>query len=367
MGSDLPLCVIGAGPAGATAARMLAERGCRCVKLFEKKSWPRPKTCAGGLGPRARQWLSRRGMLAAVENSSVKIRSLRFTAPSGKSARLVSPADMALVLPRDRFDALLVERAVRAGVDFRPSTRVLSIEPAKNGAVVATSAGDIEAAAVVVAAGALDGLSPQHPAPKNMVASIMARYADFPHNPSEMEMIYSPRLLPYYAWLFPEPDGCVNIGFMAMNRGSATSLHETFDYILDRYFSSRLGQARQAGGRRGAPLRCGGAIGRVVDGCVLRAGESAGLVNCTTGEGIAYALESGELAAAAIAEAIAGPRVSAEALAGYGRSLRRRFAATLRVSALFRSFAAGPVFPAAAGIGTLPLFQKLSAFVLAKV
>jgi flavin-dependent dehydrogenase len=274
---------------------------------------------------------------------------------------------MALVVPRDRFDDFLVQRAVHAGVDFRPSVKVSAITHLKGGVVLSTSEGAIEAAAVVVAAGAISGIMGASLSACRTLCSIMARYADFPHNPSEMEMIYSSRLLPYYAWLFPEPGGCVNIGLIAGGRCSGTALHATFDYILDRYFVSRLGRSQQLGRRVGAPIKCGGTIGRVVDGCVVLAGESAGLVNCATAEGIAYALESGELAATAVANAISGMRFNKVAVAWYQRAIERRFACSLRVSSLFRGFVASAAFPAAAEIGTLPLFQRLSAFALEKV
>jgi flavin-dependent dehydrogenase len=346
---------------------LLAEQGCTNVTLFEKKTWPRPKTCAGGLGPRALSCLARHNVLGDIASSATHITGLQFTSPSGKSARLGSPREMALVLPREQFDAVLVDKSVKAGVNFRPDTRVVAIRQSHDAAVVETQAGAIEASAVIVATGAIGGGKGSNLPAGNCAGSIMARYENMPHNPLEMEMIYSPRILPYYAWLFPEPSGCVNIGLLANSDQGGTNLHTLFDHVLERYFGSRLGAARLVGRRCGAPLRCDGKIGKVVDGHIVLAGESAGLVNCTTGEGIAYAMESGELAAAAVIRAIEGSRINKTALSRYQRATMKRFATTLRVSAFFRGFVACPLFPAAADIGTHPLFQKISAFVLAKV
>lgn len=367
MKSDIPICVIGAGPCGSTAARLLSENGCRCVKLLEKKSWPRPKTCAGGIGPRARAWLSRQGLLADLTPMATRISSLYFTAPSGRSARLVSPGEMALVVPRDRFDDFLVQRAVHAGVDFRPSVKVTAITRRKDGVVLSTSEGDIEAAAVVVAAGAISGIPGASPSDGRTLSSIMVRYADFPHNPSEMEMIFPSIISPFYAWLFPEPGGSVNIGMITRGTLGASSLHEVFDGILERYFGSRISNARLVGHRTGAPVRCSGRVGPMVDGRVLWAGENAGLVNGATCEGIPYALESGELAAAAIARAAPGNLFDQKSLCSYQRAAQRRFSMPLGLAAAFRAFIGSAAFPPAADLGTLPLFQRLSAFVLAKV
>lgn len=194
MRRNLPLCVVGAGPAGATAARLLAQSGCVNVTLLEKRTWPRPKTCAGGLGPRALCCLARHNLLNDIAHFATHITGLRFTSPSGKSARLGSPREMALVLPREQFDAMLVDKAVKAGVDFRPDTRVVAIRQSQDAAIVETQAGDIEASAVIVATGAIGGSKGSNLPSGICAGSIMARYENMPHNPLEMEMIYSPRI-----------------------------------------------------------------------------------------------------------------------------------------------------------------------------
>jgi len=367
MESGLPLCVVGAGPCGSAAALALCRAGFRNVKLIEKKPWPRQKTCAGGLGPRAREWLGRQGLLADVERLASRISSLHFTAPSGKSSRLVSPRDMALVVPRDRFDDFMVQRAVAAGARFFPSVKVAAITREKNGAVLSTAGGDIEAAAVVVAAGAVNNIRGVTAPAGPVLDSIMARYADFPHSPFEMEMIFSRELSPFYAWVFPEPGGRVNIGLMARKQRAEQSLHDVFDGVLERHFASRLTNAKQVGRRTGAPVRCAGGVGRVVDGCVLLAGESAGIVHGATGEGISYALESGEIAGRAVAAAAQGGGIDHKLLLRYRAALRRRFSLTLRAGAAFNGFIGSPLFAPAADLGTLPAMQRFSAFVLAKV
>lgn len=367
MNCDLPLCVVGAGPSGATAARLLAQSGCRRVILLEKCGWPRRKTCAGGLGPRAREWLDRQGLLKEASVAASRITSLRFTAPSGKSARLTMNREMAIVMPRDSLDAFLVSKAIAAGVDFRPSTEVTSVRQESGGVVVCTHGGDIEADAVVLAAGALNRAADKQPLRTGCAHSIMARFADFPHNPGEMEMIYSKNLSPYYAWLFPEPGGLVNVGLVAPSRRKGASLHDLFDDALENFFGWRPAGARQIGRRYGAPIRCPGRIGTVVDGRVLIAGESAGLVHCLTCEGIPYALESGELAASAIVRSITGgSRLDPLALRWYQRAVERRFWLPVTMSALYRWFVASPAFPPAAHLGTSPMFERFSAFVLAK-
>ena len=181
-----------------------------------------------------------------------------------------------------------------------------------------------------------------------------------------MEMVFCNSISPYYAWLFPEPDGHVNIGLMAGRGKSAASLHHLFDDVLDKHFLSGNRGGRQIGPRRGAPIRCSGRIGRVVDGCVLLAGESAGLVHCATGEGIPFALECGELAAAALAGSIDGAGVDTDRLFSYQRAVRRKFGWPLKKSALLRAFIGSPVFPPAADAGSHPLFQRFAAFVLEK-
>jgi flavin-dependent dehydrogenase len=120
--------VVGAGPAGAMAARTLAAGGAR-VLLVEKREFPREKVCGGCLNGHALAVLQAAGLGALPERSGgVPLRSVRLGI-GGRSVPLGLPAGV--VVPRSQFDAELVVAAIGAGVRFLPRTegRVGGIAP----------------------------------------------------------------------------------------------------------------------------------------------------------------------------------------------------------------------------------------------
>ena len=112
------VAVIGAGPAGAVAARELARRGQRVV-LFDKATFPRRKVCGCCLNGNALAALAAVGLgdlprrLGAVPLDRVRVNA-------GRDAILRIPTGVAL--SREAFDAALIDEAIAAGVAFRPAT-----------------------------------------------------------------------------------------------------------------------------------------------------------------------------------------------------------------------------------------------------
>lgn len=362
MERTIPIAVVGAGPAGASAALGLRRAGFAEVSLFERRAWPRPKTCAGGLGPRALAWLKRAGLLERVVPGAVSIERMLFTGRSRQRYLLKVPGAAAMVMPRERFDALMVEQAMLAGVRFHPASRIEALAPTPSGvALVIEGRTSSEFGAVVVATGAtsLAGVTlPRH----RSVRSIMARFADFPHDALAIEMIMSRGLAPYYAWLFPEPDGTVNLGLLADGGSGRKSLHTLFGEVLDRHFSGRAAKATLIGRRIGAPLHVGRGVGQVASDRILLIGEAAGLVNAATGEGIPWALESGELVAGVLAK-----HASRDLARAHRRAMRQRFRLRLFAAERARSFFGGSLFGALTRLGELPGIRHLLARMLAQV
>jgi flavin-dependent dehydrogenase len=182
-----------------------------------------------------------------------------------------------------------------------------------------------------------------------------------------MEMVFSKALSPYYAWFFPEPKGFFNIGLMVDHRGEKVNIHALFDDILERHFSSRLRKATLVQKRRGAPIRYRDTVGPIVNGRVLLAGEAAGFVNSATGEGIPYALDSGQYAAAVIRDAVEGSHINICKLEQYQNRLACRYTPRLMAALLFRSFARTTLFEMAADFGTRPFMRSLSTWLLSNL
>src|SRR5262249_2399749 len=128
---DADAIVVGAGPAGAATALLLAEQGLRVIVL-DRARFPRPKICGEDLSPGAAPVLDRLGVLKVVDASAMPLRGMRITAPDGTvltgSYRAIEGwqpyRGHALAIPRLTFDAILVDRLRTSSVDLRENLRV---------------------------------------------------------------------------------------------------------------------------------------------------------------------------------------------------------------------------------------------------
>ena len=323
--------VIGAGPAGASAAREAAARGAGSVLLLEKESWPREKLCAGGLSPIARRQLRKAGLWERVRGQGYPIHAARLRTPGGRDL-LLNGGRGALVVRRRPFDALLVEEAVRAGVELRTSSRAERLIAGRGGPVVLLADGTrIGAGTVIVANGAG---APLHrlPRPESSWLACLCRYEGVPFQPHTLELYFDAGLFPRYGWLFPESPDTVNIGF-CMERGApgdGRSPRERLEDFLRRSLGERLREARALGRARWRPVFPSPRVTPWSLPNVLLAGDALRLVNPFTGEGIGYALASGSLAARAHAAGTARGWDQARVQRCYVRSLRRRLEPSLR-------------------------------------
>jgi menaquinone-9 beta-reductase len=117
--------VVGAGPAGSTAARELARRGVN-VLLVDRAAFPRWKVCGCCLNGRAARLLDEAGLsnIAAIRQA-IPLKSIRFTS-GGRSACV--PLSDGAVLSRESLDAALIQAAVEAGAAFLPDTLAIFLK-----------------------------------------------------------------------------------------------------------------------------------------------------------------------------------------------------------------------------------------------
>lgn len=142
------VAVVGAGPAGSTAARLLAGRGAE-VRLFEARRLPRDKACGGGLTPKA-QHLVPASALGTVER---RIDRVELRAPHLPPIHLMAPEATIAMVERARFDLALVEEAARAGTTIRDGEPVRDLVEDESGVVVTTERERWRADAVIAADG----------------------------------------------------------------------------------------------------------------------------------------------------------------------------------------------------------------------
>ncbi|HYU89809.1 MAG TPA: geranylgeranyl reductase family protein [Gemmatimonadales bacterium] len=319
------VAVVGAGPAGATAALTLARRGLS-VALLERDRLPRYKTCGGGLVGRAlpllppdvERVLERRCGEADLHLLDANQRYRATRDPLG-------PPIMAMTM-RDRLDHVLASAAAAAGAALRAPCTVSGVSLEQRHVRLDTDTGPVTAAFVIAADGATGEVARlagwedgRHliPALEYEVCvddATLDRFARVPR--------FDVGIVPHgYAWVFPKTTH-LSVGVLTTHRG-AINLHRQLEGYL-----RVIRLAPQSMERHGFVIPVRPRAGPLARARMLLVGDAAGLADPVTAEGISLAARSGRLAADAI---IASQLDPGRACAGYDTALRPMLA-ELRVA-----------------------------------
>lgn len=356
------LLVVGAGPAGAAAAITAAGAG-RHVVLADRAVFPRDKTCGDGLTAEALRRLESLGVPLGALELSTPVSEVVMVTPAGRRIELPLPADAAhaRIMRRIDLDAALVDRARRAGVDVREGLELVALRSGDRSVEATFSDGTVVTAPFTVAADGRFSTTRAllHPGarPTDGEWSAFRQYYTGVDDP-RLWVLFERDLLPGYAWVFPLPDGRANVGFgMLRGRGiTGKVIARAWRSLLDRpAMRAVLGpDAEPEAAHRAWPIPSHFDADRLTSGRVLFAGDSAGVVDPMTGEGIAQALETGALAAEAVlAPAPRVPSVSGSrppevadtpevVTARYRRTVTRGLGRDLRMAAMLQRVLAHP-------------------------
>jgi geranylgeranyl reductase family protein len=345
--TEADVIVVGAGPSGSATAYHLAQAGLD-VLLLEKTVFPREKVCGDGLTPRATKQLIKMGVdLDApgwIRNKGLRIigGGVRMELPWPD---LASYPDYGLVRTRMDFDQILVERAVAVGAKLRLNTSVT--EPIVDdtgritGVVAKTPDGEARfTAPLVVAADGNStrlslamGLRKRDDRPMGVA---VRRYYTSPRHDDDyleswLELWDGERLLPGYGWVFGVGDGTSNVGLGLLNTSDA---FKNVDYrgLLKSWLAGMpeewgYQEDNATGPVRGAALPMGFNRTPHYTRGLLLVGDAGGMINPFNGEGIAYAMESAEMAAEVIVQALGRPTAAQRerALHDYPRVLKESY------------------------------------------
>lgn len=359
---EADVVVVGAGPAGSATATHLARRGLS-VALVEKSTFPREKVCGDGLTPRATRQLIRLGIDTSEANGWLHNRGLRVYA--GREEPFVFDwPDLAdfpnygLVRPRADFDDLLARNAVASGAELIQNTTITEpILDERSDRIVGVRSKDgreFRAPLVVAADGNSTRLSLAMGRTKRddrpMGVAVRAYYTSPRHDDDYMESWLElwdgkpkeSNLLPGYGWVFGMGDGTCNIGLGILNTSSAFGKTD-YKELMTRWLDNTpaewgFREENRTCEIRGAALPMG--FNRVphYDRGLLLVGDSGGMVNPFNGEGIAYAMEAGEYAADAMAEAHyrgVGTSTAERALQAYPKRLQAELGGYYRLGGVF--------------------------------
>ncbi len=367
---DADVIVVGAGPSGSTAAYYLAQAGLD-VLLIEKSRFPRDKVCGDGLTPRAVKSLVAMGVDVSEEAGWLRNKGLRVIGGGMRLEldwpELSSWPSYGLVRPRSSLDEQLARRAQAAGAKLLEGTTVtgpvldgdgritgveVSAEPGSNAKSESRFDNTDQAperdqgdsvtyrARVVIAADGNSsrlsvamGLRKRDDRP--MGVAVRTYYTSPRHDDDYLEswldLWDGDRLLPGYGWIFGMGDGTSNVGLGLLNTSKAFG-NTDYRGLLKRWLKSMPEEWGYTEENRTEPVR-GAALPMGFNRTphyyrgLLLAGDAAGMVNPFNGEGIAYAMESGELLARVVAQALARPTAAEteRVLLGYPEELQAAY------------------------------------------
>ncbi len=290
--------IVGAGPAGGTAAYHLAKRG-RSVLVLEKETLPRYKPCGGGVSPAIAEWFD----FDFSPVISLRVSTIRYTWKMGDpvEAELKTPEPIWMVR-RDAFDHFLVQQAQTQGAELQDGTEVTGIEYQQNHWQVNTANGPVQGRYLIAADGAKGSTAKWLGFKERKRRMGAALEAEAPANNQnghtahfEFGMVKNG-----YIWNFPKADG-YSIGIGTFRGGEPQNLRE----IVTEY-SNTFNVDFKAIKQYGHPLCLWDGNQKLHTQNALLAGEAACVVDPFTAEGIRPSIFSGLKAAEAIDQALGG-------------------------------------------------------------
>jgi flavin-dependent dehydrogenase len=366
----LDVLIVGAGPAGAIAALVLARAGAR-VRIVDRATFPRDKLCGDTVNPGTLARLTELGVGPEIEARGLRVDGMVVTGEGGLTIEGRYPeGQYGRAIVRRDLDWLLLQQAIAAGCEFEPGVAVRramvrehGVMRSVGGAVVGANGLELEVAArVTIAADGRHstlafglGLA-RHPArPRRWAIGAyydgVRRGSDDRLTPSSFGEMHIRR--GRYVGIAPVPGGLTNVCLVRPSGAGDAALGDPAALLSGELARDPLLRERFAGARLATPPAVLGPLAvdvraAAIDGLLL-AGDAAGFIDPMTGDGLRFAIRGGELAAAAALRALE------HGWSGVHRSLgadrHRAFGGKWRFNRALRALVASPRAVDAAAFG----------------
>lgn len=312
--------VVGAGPAGTSAAYHLAAKN-RSVLVIDKAAFPRKKTCGGGVSPAIAK-LFDFDFAPVIERTVSKVKyTWKMDDPMEIQLKGITPMWM---VQRDKFDNFLIERAVEKGVEFKDSLEVTGIELQGDIWQINTNHGDFSAKYLIAADGANSKVAEWLgcAAAQKVPAASLEVPGEVSDRRSDMAFFDFGSVKNGFMWCFPKADGySFSAAFVRNRQGKPEELKQQLTNYAAKFdldtSNAEYKEHQLNLWQEDRPLHSDRA---------LIIGEAAGIVDPLIGEGIRPAMFTGVAAAEAIDKALNG---EAEALAQYSETIKQEWSSDL--------------------------------------
>jgi geranylgeranyl reductase family protein len=285
--------IVGAGPAGSTAAYHLAKRG-RSVLVLEKASLPRFKPCGGGVSPAIAQWFD----FDFAPAIALKVNKIRYTWKREDPVEVDIDTSM-WVVDRGVFDNFLIAQAQSLGAEIRSATEVKGIE-FKNSAWQVNTSGEPVTGRYLIAADGVSGPMAKwlgFKEPKRHSSAFLASPSTQTADTLNFDF---GTVKKGYIWKFPKASGC-SISIAVLKGDAPKNLKNILtDYATAEGIDVKNSQVYES------PLCLWDGDRKLHAQNAILAGETAALADPLSGEGIRPAIFSGVKAAEAIDQALGG-------------------------------------------------------------
>ena len=341
--------IVGAGPAGSSAAAILGERG-HSVLLMDKESFPRDKTCGDGVTYKALPALKRLGLDIKIKIES-PFQTNGYTLVFRDNTKLVfekPPTNDALayIISRHEFDNILLENALSyPSVTFLSDTKVMGAIYADTkikGVTIAGKESAFTADVIIDATGVNSILGQENKDPKSSALAVRGYYSNVADLNNTIEVYFSDNILPGYFWIFPTSLTTANIGggtFQNIVEDKKINIKELlYDFVANHPIASKkLKNAQLIGSLKGGkiPLAFGDFNWSRVRSNLILIGDAGGFVNPITAEGISYAIQTGIFAGDTINAYLNDGKLNEETLKNFDVLWQKDFSNQYKMGDIF--------------------------------
>jgi geranylgeranyl reductase family protein len=311
---DADVIVVGAGPAGSMAAFMLVSEGVK-VLVLEKSLFPRYKVCGGGLTHKILKEI----LFDISPVIETTIHAFRFSHKYENVFTRISPDPLMYCTMRADLDDFLLQKAIEAGAEIRMGEQVVSFEQEKTGVTVSTKDKSYRCSLLIGSEGA-SGIISRTAGLRNKIELGLAWEMEVNAEPDDLKHYSDTVFLDWgtlpggYAWVFPKKDHfSIGVGGPAYLSKAMMPYYDKFmQSIAAKHTTSTVNGIHflDTFSKSSWPIPVRTRKSMFHNGRVIVTGDSAGLGDPLTGEGIYYAIRSGKLAAETVLEFLSGNLLS---------------------------------------------------------